>query len=130
MFKGEFLVIDAELMEDGGLEIVNVHGIVDHVVGEIVRLAVGEARLETAPGEPHGETTRMVVAAVIGRRQLALGVTRTTELAAPNDDGIVQEATLFQISDEGGTRLIGLLAFIPNAVGQAAVMIPALVIKL
>ena len=39
-------MIDAELMEDGGLEIPDVNGIFDDVVGEVVGLAVDDARFD------------------------------------------------------------------------------------
>ena len=46
---GEFGVFEPEEMEDGGLEIVDVDGIDDRLVPELVGLAQHEAALHPAP---------------------------------------------------------------------------------
>ena len=43
--KGKPLMVDSEQMENGRLEIVDVNGILYHIVAEIVRFAVGNPRL-------------------------------------------------------------------------------------
>lgn len=52
--EGEFLVVEAELVEQRGLEIVDADRILGGTVVEFVGLAVGVARLETATGDSHG----------------------------------------------------------------------------
>src|SRR5688572_1749989 len=83
-FVSQFLVVDAELVEKGGLQIVHVDGVGGDVIRKIVGGAVAEARLEAAAGHPHCEATRMMVAPVISSRELSLGVTRAPEFATPN----------------------------------------------
>ncbi len=41
--EGEALVVEAELVQDGGVEVVHVHGVLGDVEAELVRFAVGEA---------------------------------------------------------------------------------------
>src|SRR4051794_22774484 len=80
----EALVVEAEQLEDGGVEVADVDGVLDDVVAEVVRLAVDRAALDAAAGHPHGEAARVMVAAVVGLRQPALRVDRPAELSAPD----------------------------------------------
>ena len=56
-------VIDAQLVQDRRLQVVNVNRILDHVVTDLVGLAVNEAGLDAAAGEPHRVGVDVVVAA-------------------------------------------------------------------
>ena len=51
-----------------------------------------------------------MVAAVVVGRQLALAVDRAAELAAPDDQRVVEQAALLQVVDQRGGRLVGVLA--------------------
>src|SRR6516165_6302132 len=62
---GKAAMIDAQAVEDGGVEVVDVYGILDHVVAEIIGLAVHEPLLDSAAGKPDGEALGMVVAAIV-----------------------------------------------------------------
>ena len=62
---GEFEVVEAHLVEDGGLEVVGVDGFVDGLEAEVVGGAVGEAAFEAAAGDDGGEAVVVVVAAVV-----------------------------------------------------------------
>src|SRR5438105_1552505 len=60
---GQPLVIEAEEVQERGLEVVDVHGIFGDVVAKIVRLAEGDAALDAAAGQPDRIATRVMVAA-------------------------------------------------------------------
>ena len=45
-----------------------------------------------------GEAARMMIAAVVLARQLALAVDRPAELAAPDDQRVVEHAALLQVA--------------------------------
>ena len=49
---GELLVFDAQLMENGGVEIVNVDDVFHGVVAEVVGFAVADSRFDSASGGP------------------------------------------------------------------------------
>src|SRR6266566_2484583 len=83
-FVGEALMIDAQAVENRGLQVVNVDWIGDDVVAVIVRLAEHRAGLYAAAGHPHAEAARMVIAAVVGLHQLALAIDRTPKFSAPD----------------------------------------------
>ena len=71
----------------------------------------------------------MVVAAKVVRSHLALTVIRAAKFATPDDERVVQHAAGFEIGDEGGSGLVGLLALAFDTAGQAAVVIPVLVVE-
>src|SRR5690606_28029516 len=61
MAVGEALVIEAEQMQDGGMEIVDVHGVDHRFIAVVVGLAVGVAAFHAAAGHPHGEGLVIVI---------------------------------------------------------------------
>src|SRR5919201_1276471 len=74
------LVVNAKALEDGGLKVVDVHGVLDDVVAVIVVLAVTDAGLHSAARHPHTEAARMMVPTVVRRRERALAINGATEL--------------------------------------------------
>ena len=65
MPKGQTLMVDAQQMEHGGLEVVNMHGILHNIIAEIIRLAIGDPGFYAPSGHPYSKTSRMVVTSVI-----------------------------------------------------------------
>lgn len=78
-------VVYPQAMQDGSLQIVNVHRIGGDVVPIIVRLPEDYTRPKSAARHPNRETPRMMVPAILVRRQPALAVYGPPELAAPNN---------------------------------------------
>ena len=70
------------------------------VVAEFVRLAEDDARLDAAAGHPDGEAVRVVVAAQELRAAAGLVHRRAAELAAPDDQRLVEQAALLQVLDQ------------------------------
>ena len=68
--------------------------------------AEGDARLDAAAGQPHREGVGMMVAAVVA----ALDHRRAAELAAPDDERVVEQAALLQVLDERRAGLVGVAA--------------------
>src|SRR5438874_4987764 len=86
---GQFLVVQAETVQDGRVNVVNVGLLLDGLEAEIVGRAVTHAALDAASGQPHRETIRIVVAA---RLALAFAEGHSPELAAPDDERAVEQA--------------------------------------
>src|SRR5438128_709612 len=84
---GKLGVIDAHQVENGGMQIVHMHLVLDGVPAVIVGLAVGHAASDAAAGQPHREAKGMVLAAVG-----AFGSRRPAKLAAPDDQRILEQA--------------------------------------
>ncbi len=87
-------MIDSHATHDHGVDVMDMHGILDNIETEFVRDTVGDASFHSATGEPHRVAASVMVAAVVGGAELALAVDSSTELTSPNDQGLVQEAAL------------------------------------
>ena len=109
-FVGEFFVVDAHLVEDGGMEVVDVDGVPGDVVGMVVGLAEAESRLDSPAGHPDCKAARVMVAAVIGFRQFTLAINCSTKFTAPDDQGVVEKSPLFEVKNQCAGRLVGVAA--------------------
>src|SRR5262249_38686171 len=95
----EPLVIQPELVQDRGVDVVNCQRVLDDRVADLVRLSERKAPLEATPGEDDAVAVDvMVPAADVGD---ARRVGRAAHLAGPNHDGFVQQAALLQVLDQG-----------------------------
>ena len=56
MTEGQFLVVNPHQVQDGGIQIMNVNGVLGDVVGEVIGLAILETGLHTPAGHPHRPT--------------------------------------------------------------------------
>ena len=63
---GHLLVIDAQLMQNRGVQIMDVDWILRDVVAEFVGFAIDHATFDTGTGHPLGVTAGMMIAAVVG----------------------------------------------------------------
>src|SRR5262245_45073748 len=101
------------------------HGVARDVVAEIVRLAYCDSRADAPAGKPDRKTARVMIASVIGLGQLALRIDGATELPAPDDQRVVEHPSLFQIHNQRGGRLIGVLSLFRDVIRQIPMLIPA-----
>src|SRR5687767_3307090 len=92
---GQARMIEAEEVENRGVEIVDVDAIADAVEAEVVAFTVHEAAFHAAAREPQGEAVWMMIAAVAA----ALHHRRAAELSAPHDERVVEQAALLEIRD-------------------------------
>ena len=72
----------------------------------------------------------MVVTPKVVLPQGALAVVGASEFAAPYDEGVIEHAAMLEILDQSSGGLIGLAALVAEAAGEAAVLIPAGMVKL
>src|SRR5262245_15839261 len=79
---GQTFVIEAELVEQGGVQVVDVRSAFGDAEAEFIGCAVDMSRFESAAGDPHGERIDVMIAAD-GFADLAQR--RAAELAAPDD---------------------------------------------
>src|SRR5262249_53123550 len=116
--EGEPCVVDAQALQDRGVEMMDVDGGLDDVVAEVVGGAVALATVDAAAGQPHREAAAVVVAPVVVLRQRTLAVNRTAELAAPDHQCLVEQPPLLEVANQGGGRAIDVLALPANLLGQ------------
>src|SRR5207245_1343823 len=119
--EGEFGVLQAEEVKDGGVQIVDVDFVFDRVETEFVGFAVNDARFDAAAGEKDGVAVRMMVAANLAWFQLALHHGCATEFAAPNDKRFIEQSALFEVFDQGDGGLIGFEAAFLEIENEVAV---------
>src|SRR5207302_7548298 len=62
----ELLMVNAQQVKKGGIEIAHVHGIANDVVAKVVRLTIRNSGLYATACQPHGEATGMMIATVVG----------------------------------------------------------------
>src|SRR5205814_5596607 len=98
----QLLVVDAHEMEDGGVQVMDVDLVLDGVPAELVGGAVNDAALDAAARQPHRETEGMMLPAVG-----PLGSRRPAELAAPDDQRVVEQAAGFEVFEQPSNRQIG-----------------------
>ena len=88
----EPLVIQAQQVEDGGMEVVMRDAVLNGVHAELVGCAVGNAWLDVAARHPHGEA-EVVMAAAEGFLFTRLLHWRAAELCSPDDERLVQQTS-------------------------------------
>src|SRR5437867_2059798 len=82
----QFLVVDAQAVKDGRVEIVDVHRVFGDIVAVVIRLAEADAGLDAAAGHPDGKAAAVMVASIVLLFNLALAIDGAPELAAPNHE--------------------------------------------
>ena len=125
---GEFFVVEAHQMQEGGVEVVNVDAVLHGLGTVIVGQAVSVAAADAATGQPDGESIGVVVAA--GVLAFALGGSSATEFAAEKNESILEHAAHFQIAEQRGDRLIDLGAAFGQTFVNGTVMVPTRLIDL
>jgi hypothetical protein len=91
---GEALMIEAQAVEKGGVEVVDVDGVFDRLGAMVVGASMRMPSAETASGHPDREPLMIVVAAVV-----LAAVGGAAELASPEHHGVVQEAAGGEVLD-------------------------------
>ena len=88
--EGELFVVDAEEVQDGGVDIVDFGVVVwiGRLVTPFIAGAVSGAAFDAAAGKPVRENKWIVVAAFA-----ALGAGHAAKFSCPENDGFVEQAT-------------------------------------
>ena len=87
---GELLVVEPHQVQNGGMEIVYMHGVLGGGTAELVRRTIGKTRLHAAAGHPDGESVVVVVAAF-----LSFASGSAAEFTAPDDERFIEQSTEF-----------------------------------
>ena len=118
---GKLFVVEPKKVQDGGVQVMNACRFFDRLEAEIIGGAVSGAAADAAAGEPDGEAIMIVIAT-----GAALGDRRSTKFAAPNHECVFQHASLLEIREQGGDRLVDLGGVLPEVRLDVGVMIPRL----
>ena len=91
-------------MQDRGVQVMEIDRVLDGVVTVVIGTAVLDPSLDATSSHPESESPRVVVAAPSLRGHF--GARATTELAAPDDERLVEQAAAFQVREQPGYRLV------------------------
>ena len=89
-FVCKFVVVNAQAMKNGRIEVAHVHRIFYYVVAIVISLAIGGSRAHASTGHPDGKTARVMVAAIVFLAQPALAVYGPPEFARPDDERVIE----------------------------------------
>src|SRR5687768_7154193 len=103
--EGELFVIHAELVENGGMQVMHLDGLFDGILPNIIRGAMHVAWLEPASRQPDAEAVAVMPATV-----RAFPGRRTPELSGPHYDGLIQHAALLQVRDKSRNGLVHIVS--------------------
>jgi len=117
---GKAFVIQSHEVEDGGIEIVDGGTSGNCLEPELVAFTVSETLLHAGPGEKAGKSIRVVVAS----GTVALKEGHASELSAPNDQSVIEQAAALQVMDQGGGGLVHDLRLHGMGLENIAMRIP------
>src|SRR6266511_3236989 len=106
MWIGQLTLVEAELAEDGRVEVAEVDGSLDGAQANGVGGAQHLAAFDSSARQPHAEAEIVVVAALAGFR---LG--RTAKFTAPQHQRAVEQSASLQILQEPRDGLVGFRGF-------------------
>ena len=124
---GQFGVIDSAEVEDGGLHIVDVDGILGDVPAKFIGFPIGRAGLDPSPR--HDPTVSPAEVVASGRLLWVAGAVLTergtSEFSPPNDEGVFKQTAYLQVLNEGGVRGVGVDALLFELGEKVAVLVPS-----
>ena len=124
-------MVDAKLVQDGRLDVVHMNWIFDRSESKLIRFSDRLTGADPSTRHPHGKGLRVMVTTELSSE----GCTGfdhggSPEFSAPDNQGVFQHASLFQILDQSCTCLVCLFALLFDSIFDIAVMIPTGVVKL
>src|SRR5579883_49823 len=117
--EGEFGVVEAEQMKNGGVEVVDVNATLHTIETKFVSCAVNESPSHAATGHEHREAIWIVVASV-----RPFGHRRAAKFATPDHERFVEKAPLLQVAEKGCRGLVGSAAHARVVAFQVGVCVP------
>src|SRR3954451_6511840 len=102
------------------MKVMYMHRVLHYVIAKVVCFTI-YTRLYTTACHPDSKTARMMVTPIIIFGKLALTIVGSAKLTTPNHQGFIQQASLFQIGYQGGTRLVYIFTLTYNLPWQVVV---------
>src|SRR6185436_2483059 len=102
VLKGQGFVVEAEEMEDGGVEVVDGEDVFHGLASEFVGDAVAESTPHAGTGEPAGKAVGIVITTL----RAFLKHRHATEFSTPDDEGVLKQTALLEVAHEGGGWLV------------------------
>ena len=94
-------MIQPQKMENRGLQIMDRNLITYDLETKLVRFPIHGPGFHTTPCHEHGKAIRIVVTSQgFAVRRTALAKRSTSKFSAPDHQGLIQEATLFKVTNQ------------------------------
>src|SRR5262245_31958749 len=123
-------MVEAQKLEDRGVEIMNMNGILNRSKPEFISGPVNIAAADAAAGHPHRKPVMIVVTAVdfsgIGAGSGKLNSGCASKFTAPNHEGVVKHAALLEIRQQGADRLVAFKGELAVVLLEVVVVVPGL----
>ena len=123
---GKPCVIEAEQVQDRGVQVMDMHRFFDGLVAEIVGRAVDHASLDAAAGQPDGKAPVIVVATPAGSAVDHLDGRRPAELAAAENQRLLEQPALFEVGQQCRDPLIAVPGQVAMVFLDVVVAVPGL----
>ena len=89
MFVYHFFMVNAQLVQQGGLEIMDMHWVFHNIIAKIIGLAIHHPWLNAPTCHPDGKCLGMMVPSVVVDGYFSLAVVGSAKLPAPDDQAFV-----------------------------------------
>src|SRR3546814_10631098 len=128
-------MIKTQLMQDRGMQVMNMHPVFNPVITDFVGFSITKASFDATSGHPHGKSFQMMIPAIKAYSGAGFHHGGSAKFSPPDDQGLFQQPPLFQVADQGGHGLVdgsaGSSHAFANAISSTnAVRIPPVIIKL
>ena len=127
MLHRETPSVNPDAMEHRRVQIPNVDNVLNRVVTKFVGRSVRDSALDSSAGHPHRETFDVVIPPGAA---LALKHRRAAEFSAPDNQRVIEHASLFEVGQQRPCRTVGQFAARIHVLNQAAVVIPASMVEM
>ena len=123
--ESEFLVVDTHGVQDGGLQVMDMDPIFGDTHTQFIGFAILQTRLAAAACHPGTISVGVMVPAPdLAIVEIILDEGGAAEFAAPDHQGVIEQAPLLQILHQRPRRLIGIAALGVQLGGEAIVLVP------
>ncbi len=119
----EALMVQPHEVEHCGMQIVHVDFVVDRAKTKVIGSTVRHTAFDTTACKPHGEAPMVMVAPIA-----VFGGGGSTEFTTPDNECFVEQASVFEICEEGRHRLIDGAGKIARRSGVIVVGVPWLTV--
>src|SRR4051812_7764360 len=113
-------MINAEQVQQRGVQVVNRDLVFDGVKAVFVGRAVHDATFDAAASQPDGKAVGTMVTA----RRGSLLNGRATEFAGPHYERLIEQATALEVLEQAGDRLVAGQRVFAVAVFELIVLVP------
>ena len=108
MVVGQAHVVQAHEPQHGGVQVMGVVDVLSALDPQLVGFADHRPALDAGSGQPHHHGVLVVVAPGTGSEEVHGVVGGPSEFASPDHQGLVEQAPLLEVLEQGGHGPVGL----------------------